>query len=154
MISLKRWIGSIKITLVFYLPRKSRCNYRGKDTYIINITELLLLLYHTSMVDQSPVFRVKQYTHIVVSPKLNADFLAEKSWRSAKRLMNGENLATFVNLLYSVNLQKEPLKFRRNHEKTRWSGQLLGTVWIYFRPISYFHTPWKYQKTSGFLVFS
>ena len=42
----KKWIKSIKTTLVFNFPQKSKCKGQDKDVFS-NIVELLLLLYYT-----------------------------------------------------------------------------------------------------------
>ena len=51
----KKWIDIIKITLVFYFPRKCRYDCRSTGLFS-NIVELLLLLYYTFMVMLKSIF--------------------------------------------------------------------------------------------------
>ena len=60
-----------------------------------------------------------------------------------------------INVRWHDNLKNSYLLFHKTYGHwTRQSHKLAGSSLTHFSPVSHFYTPWKRQKTKGFLTFS
>ena len=75
-----------------------------------------------------------------------------KLWASACKFTKSNTLLWFFFTFFELNKW-----YQITQSVSFWNNGKIGVLWVdlnYFWPMFPFHTPWKHQKTKGFLVFS